>query len=175
MKGHLPDKAAVNVTQDVGQGFSAQAARSLCGGRYRRCTSLSGLCPPAVTTESVCRHCQPNVPWGTKLAPVEKRWSIRGSRHTAPALGTLPLTCYTMTPIVLSGPSQPEIPEDRAVPRCLDKQVGGEVDGAERQVDRTADGQMGVSDSGSLSDQKKTKIHSDWGGFPEQNISGASV
>lgn len=58
-----------------------------------------------------------------------------------------------------------------------DKQVGGEVDGAERQLDRPSDGQMGVSDSGSRSDEKNPKIHSDSGrgGVPEKNVSGTSV
>lgn len=119
MKGHLPDKAAVNVTQDVGQGFLAQVRVSVLGPLQEVCQPFWPL-PSSCDNQSVCRHCQPNVPWGDETAPSGERWSIRGSRHTAPALTALPLACYTMTPIVLSGPSQPRDPEDRAVPRCLD-------------------------------------------------------
>ena len=56
--------------------------------------------------------------------------------------------------------------------------MGGEVDGAGRQLDGPADGQMDRSDSSSLTDQKNPTppppAHSDLG-FPEQNILGASV
>lgn len=153
MKGHLPYKADVSDPR-CRSGFLSLVSRlrGLCVG------ATTGGVPAflAMTTKSICRHCQPNVPWGTKLPPVENRWSRCSSWHTARDVLHNDTCCHF-------SPSQPEVPEDRVVHRCLDKQVGGEVDGAERQLDRPADGQMGVFDSGSRSDEKNPKIHSDWG------------
>ena len=97
-------------------------------------------------------------PPGDETAPSGDRLSRCSAWHTARYVLHNDTSCAFCA-------SQPEILEDRTVHGCLGKQAGGEGDGAERQVDRPADGHTGVSDSGSLSDKKNPKIHSDWGGF----------